>query len=447
MSNWMPNISPEVLKAAMARQPMPPALGQQPLARPGAPAPLQPLPPASSAPAATPSAAPAPSATPVLPVQNQQAQVPPPKPSDDPAISPEMRRALQPTQDATAALDAEQKKVSDLQTSMSSLHAPTHDEYKPALWKRIAAPFVGALAGKNAYPAVSAMLNGPYEQAMQDYQTKRGGLQEQLDAERGINVPLANDRARIAQEGFSNWLNTKKETREQTAFDNEPTGRMPEVRNGPDGQPHYFQKTKGGGEIEVPEPANITAAHERENADSNTPAPGARPEKAPATLAGNPPAPSKVGQQLRDSTSGKVVATSKDGKTWTPNDTGEFRIKTKGGGYMPWSPKTPEEGAMVGDPRATSLFNREHPGREGRDEEDWSPADKRAFDSRTRALQTIVNARQHVIGLLNPADPLDAPQRKIAQSEADEANAKIDAIYQEIEARHRRSTKSPSDQP
>jgi hypothetical protein len=135
----------------------------------------------------------------------------PPAPSDDAGISPEMRAAMQPTKDAQAALDAEQKKYEDLAGKASALKPPSSEDYKPPLWKKIAAPLVGALAGRNAEAPVNAMLNGPYNRAMQDYEAQSGQLQKQLEAERGIGIPLAESRARVAQEGFSNQMNLRKE--------------------------------------------------------------------------------------------------------------------------------------------------------------------------------------------------------------------------------------------
>jgi hypothetical protein len=140
----------------------------------------------------------------------------PPSPSDDPAISPEMRRAMQPVQDAQAALDAEGKKYQDLSGQMSALKPPSREDYKPALWKRIAAPFLGAGIGRNAGPELDEMLNAPYNRAVQGYEQQKSALQQQLEAERGIGIPLAESRARVAQEGFRNQLDTRKEAREES---------------------------------------------------------------------------------------------------------------------------------------------------------------------------------------------------------------------------------------
>ena len=156
----------------------------------------------------------------------------PPQPSDDPGISPEMRKALQPTQDASAALAAEGKKYQGLSDEMSALKPPSYQDYKPPLWKKIAAPFVGALAGREAGPAVSGMLYGPYERAQQGYETQKSKLQQQLEAERGIGIPLAESQARVAQEGFQNQLNTKKEaeTERKDTANEQNTSDLNEIR-------------------------------------------------------------------------------------------------------------------------------------------------------------------------------------------------------------------------
>ena len=406
MTDWMPSVSPDQMRAVMSRQPLPPpgVPGQIPGATM---APVSSAVAAASAPPGSiqPAASPAP-----LPVTQQQPQAPPPRPSDDPAISPEMRRALQPTQDANAALDAEQKRVTDLEGQASSLHAPTHDEYKVPLWKKIAAPFVGALAGREAGPVVSSMLNGPFNRATQDYETKSSMLQRQLDAERGINLPLANDRAKVAQEGFRNWIDIKKEGREQTAFNNEPTGRVPIMRQGPDGQPHYYEKTKGGQEIEVPEPREQAEDRRRREEDANTPAPGAHPE----------PDPTNKGQQ---------------------------RIRTKSGAYIPWSPRTIEEGAMAGDPRATSLFNREHehPAKDGSEPGSMSASDQREFNAKTRRFSTEIDAlnkeRAAMIGIEGPfADK----RTKAIDTRLDELHGLIDKAETDIMSRKTKGGAQPA---
>jgi hypothetical protein len=245
MSGWAPAIPPEVLAAALARRgsvppapapvPPPPTTGPVPLATrtpvtmPQAQAP-GPLPMTRPGPTAPPIrmgaggvnlAEPGPPGVPAngipsVPAGYTPPTGQPPSPSDDPAISPEMRKAMQPVQDAQAALDVEGKKYQDLSGQMSALKPPSREDYKPALWKRIAAPFLGAGIGRNAGPELDEMLNAPYNRAVQGYEQQKSALQQQLEAERGIGIPLAESRARVAQEGFRNQLDTRKEAREES---------------------------------------------------------------------------------------------------------------------------------------------------------------------------------------------------------------------------------------
>jgi hypothetical protein len=398
MSDWMPNLSPDQMRAVMARQPLPGAPPIGPGGLPVGPGAAMPSAPPVAASAAAPAASPAPPprVRAALPVNEQQAQLP--RPSDDPAISPEMRKALQPTRDAMGALDARQKHVDELESQISAIPQVSHDQYKPPLWKKIAAPFVGALAGRNAEPVVSAMLDGPYNRAVEDRAAKVGGLRQQLEAERGISVPLANDQARVSQEGFRNWMEIQKEQREKTAFQNE-TGDKIFMEVGADGQPHYFQTTKGGEKREVPEPREQAEDRRKRGEDSNTPAPGARPEPDPANK-------------------------------------GQYRVKTKGGGYAPWAPRTAEEGAMVGDPRATTLFNREHPGREpkpapeqgvltGAEAAEWKRKTS-ADQGRLRGL--IAERSRYAAGGLDTAD---------ADKKIDEIQARLDKAEDDIKAKRK----------
>jgi hypothetical protein len=133
----------------------------------------------------------------------------PPQPSDDPGISPEMRKALQSTQSAQAGIETERQNVNTLMGQQPK--APSYEDYKPPLWKKIAAPFIGALAGKAAPEAVGAALYGPWNRAQDAYQTQDKAWQAKVGAEERVGVPLANDTARVAQQGFENQLKTRTE--------------------------------------------------------------------------------------------------------------------------------------------------------------------------------------------------------------------------------------------
>lgn len=100
-------------------------------------------------------------------------------------------------------------------------------------------------------------------------------------------------------------------------------------------------------------------AKRKEQADANSPAPNVRPE-----LRKNP-------------------------------DTGnvELMVRTKSGAYIPYTPKSIDEGAMLGDKTALSLFNREHPGNKppSSNELGLTPAQYRQFMAKYRTLEPRIN--------------------------------------------------------
>jgi len=256
--------------------------------------------------------------------------------------------------DASQALAREQERA-------NSIQFPTPPNYKqdfePHGWRKA----VGI--GLKMIPLLPAQLGSQellrlpqYERAVGDYERNRTSAMDQLAAEREVGVPIANDRARVAQEGFTNWLNLQKEGREQKAFENEPTGRMPYQETGPDGKVHWYQDTKGGRRNEVSEPREVEEDRRKREEDANTPAPGARPEPDPAAK-------------------------------------GKWRVKTKSGDYMPYMPKSVDEGAMLGDPNATKLFNQEHyhEGAQGGGS-GMTAAQSREFTTRSRPIQRQMDA-------------------------------------------------------
>lgn len=223
MGNWMPQINPALLQQAIGRVPpvvppqgLPPA-ATMPLQQPnvaqqmGPPSPMPQMPPQPGAQAMTQNRVPkVPYAPPTIPPVPSPLAPAPPKPTDDPALT-GMQDAMAPTKAAQQALDAEQQKYEGLAGQFQNLKPPSYEDYKPKLWQKILAPFIGAAAGTNAGPAVSSMLYGRYNHAQQDYQNQSGKLREQLEAERGIGIPLVESRARVAQEGFTNRLDLRKQ--------------------------------------------------------------------------------------------------------------------------------------------------------------------------------------------------------------------------------------------
>src|SRR5581483_9042142 len=251
--------------------------------------------------------------------QTPQAPATPP-PSDDPGVtgnSPSL-----PSVPDMSALSAERQKVSDIENKIAGIKQPMPEDYKPSIWRRLLSIPIAAAAGLNN-PAAGAqasdnILYGRYHQAQNQYQAQISPLQRQLEYERTVGVPMAQSEAELAQRNFENKLNLAKENREETAFQNE-TGDKVFQETGSDGKIHYYQTTKGGVKREVPEPREQAEDRRRREEDANSPAPNARPEPDPANK-------------------------------------GQWRIRTKAGGYIPYTPKSIDEGAMLGDKRATALF-------------------------------------------------------------------------------------------
>jgi hypothetical protein len=126
--------------------------------------------------------------------------------------------------------------------------------------------------------------------------------------------------------------------------------------------------------------------------DANTPAPNARPslQKNPAT--------------------GKM----------------ELMVKTKGGGFAPYTPKTVEEGAMLGDPTAKAMFYYQHRKGGGKDEENpelngMSAAESRDFKAATRQndlkMKSLMDARRDAL-LIKP-DSVGDIDKQVADLQAE----------------------------
>jgi hypothetical protein len=223
---------------------------------------------------------------------------------------------------ARATLQREGEKTAAIQGQM-----PTPPTNQTPTWRKV----LGGIM--QAVPFAPAQILGrytagqpQYEQRVAGYERQRQSALDQLAAEREIGVPLAQDQARLAEADWDRQFKLIQEQRRMKEAANE-TGEKIYQRTGADGQIHYYTATKGGTEREVPEPREQAEDRRKREEDASTPAPGARPEP-------------------------------------DPENKGQYRVQTKAGGYIPWYPRTPEEGAMLGDKRATALFMQEHPGRE-----------------------------------------------------------------------------------
>lgn len=133
--------------------------------------------------------------------------------------------------------------------------------------------------------------------------------------------------------------------------------------------------------------------------DQNTPAPNQRPslQKNPAT--------------------GKV----------------ELMVKTKGGQLVPYTPKTAEEGALLGDPNARMMFNYMHRKSGGKDENNQelnglSAAEQRDFKNRTKLndkkIDSLMGARRDAVLFKQDTKDIDK-QLADAQVERDQVRDDI----------------------
>lgn len=407
--NWQPDADPDVVRQAMRRvvPGAPPAAPPQPGG-----APLPQASPVSTlgqvASGARPPVSPAPQ-----PVAQPTPQPAAPKPTDDPSLMNQAKPLLDNITAAGDALSREGTKVTDLQSRMTALKPPNYQQdYQPHGWKKALGIGLGLIPLAPTQLASAELEHIPqYNRANNEYERNRTSLMDQLAAEREAAVPLANDKARVSQEALDNIMKLAREKREQTAFQNEPTGRMPEMRTGPDGQPHYYQKTKGGEEMEVPEPREQAEDRRKREEDAATPAPGARPEPDPANK-------------------------------------GKYRVKTKSGGYMPWAPKTVEEGALAGDKTATALFNTEHFHEAAQNNGGMSAAQQREYNDKTKPLQRQIDAiekekseyqKSLAMGMLTGQQFAGTPavQKHISDLEAKQADLhkQMDDAEQEILSR------------
>lgn len=232
MSTWMPPISQALLAQALAKNPQ--------AAKGAVPPPAAP----QSPPMATAQQAPTPQAQPQIPPliarpaptaddsinelqQNATAsrQMPrstPPAPTDDPGITSEMRKALEPVNSANAALDTEQKRYEGIANQYSQMKPPDYrQDFKPHGARNVAGTILSYIPDPIAHSIGNRLENLPqFNRANQQYGEQRAQLGQQLDAERGM-IPVAESRARVAQQGFANQLDLRKENREeQTAQSN-----------------------------------------------------------------------------------------------------------------------------------------------------------------------------------------------------------------------------------
>lgn len=291
-------------------------------------------------------------------------------------------------------------RVKDLQDQIAAHSQPvTHADHPGSWWQKLLSiPVAALVAGaggdvKQGVTVGSALANRNYNHAVRDQNEQLDPLYKQLDMQEKASG-LYRDANTNSQNTFEDSLKGHDAFQKQQEADETQSTRAPEVRTGPDGKTQYIYRTRGGQEFPGPEPANITNSKTREEEDKNTPAPGARAEKDPA---------------------------DPSGKT--------LRVRTKAGGYMPYSAKTIEEGALNGDPTATALFNREH-------REKGEPGEKKATPAQYSKVQGDRDkgwdaAHKEYAKALEAISPKDTEGRKQAQQDFYDKRQEIQDEYED----------------
>jgi hypothetical protein len=136
----------------------------------------------------------------------------PPPPTDDPTLT----RLHEATTEASQALGRREDKLQGIEGNLENLQPPNYKEqFQPHGWRRALGIGLGLVPLAPAQIASAELLRVPqYNRAMNQYGHQRTGLLDQLAAEREAGIPLASDRARVAQEAFQNELAMQREKRE-----------------------------------------------------------------------------------------------------------------------------------------------------------------------------------------------------------------------------------------
>ena len=341
-----------------------------------------------------------------------------PPPTDDPAISPRAAKApiVPQAPDMTnSPVLQELTKAKNLSDQISAIKQPNPNDYKPSLLRRILSVPLATAAGLGN-PAAGArasdeILGAPYQKAQNNYQAQVGPLQKQLEYERETSIPLAEASARIPQQDYENKEKQYEDEEKQFEAGNE-VGDKVFQETGPDGKTKYYQTTKTGEKREVPTPKSVIDDQRKRDEDANTPAPGARPEA-------------------------------------DPENKNQFRIKTKSGGYMPWSPKSIDEGALYGYPGAKNLYDEAHRDKsaEASGQNGWTPSEQREINQRTRPMETRINALERTRSLLvGSTDNQDQAQLAALDKEIDDQHKQIDSVENDVMSRRKGGAPSGSPQ-
>lgn len=266
-------------------------------------------------------------------------------------------------------------------------------DYKPSVWQRILAPVVAGVQGfgdaDKGIKAGNELLSRNYDRAVASQKSQLDPLYAQMDAQSKM-LPFYKQGNETAQSQFEDQGQQYDRGLKTVEADNTVRQRAPQVNYDADGTPHFMYSTLGGRQYEGVAPAGWENAQTKKTEDKNTPAVGARPEK------------------YIDPETHKTA----------------LRIQTKAGGYMPYTPKTIDEGALTGDPTATALFNRAHPGKEG---------EKKANTAQSRLIaakkdSSLKDAEDEYATTIKGLDDLQKTQKLRGKGTVDDSQDRAEAL-------------------
>jgi hypothetical protein len=291
-------------------------------------------------------------------------------------------------------LAAERERASGVADQMRDLKAPLRADYKPAWWKKALAVPVGALAGHNAPMAVDALLNGPYNRARTDYESKHAGLEDQLNYERNVGIPLAEQQAKLPQTDFENRLQTARESTQRAAT----TGRLSYLETHAQDIKNKEGKFIAGSEQEDP----------------------ASPTGWTATT---------VGGETKPFTPKSATATPKLPKTWQD---------AYSAASVATDPKEAERLTKLGDTMYQKELSFHQAERAPTDTNGMSPTEQRDFNAQTRRYQPRIDALEKQRALYVGSDN-EADKKALAaiDQELEDTHGKIDAAEQSILSRRK----------
>lgn len=220
--------------------------------------------------------------------------------------------------------------MQDLSGKIAAASQPIlRKDYQPHWWERLLAPLAGGITGATQGAGAGMaqgekILDRRYNRAQEAQKSTLAPLEAEFERQGKIE-PYIRDVNKNSQDTFND---------QDAAYKN-----FNVTQDRQDAIAQRADAAKGRTE-------------ERQDEASNTPAPGARPELY-----------------------------MQDGKP-------ALHVRTKTGEYIPYIPKSIDEGAMLNDPTSTRLYNRAHPGKEDKGDKE---ASKAKFEAIEANKQTALN--------------------------------------------------------